>query len=140
MGRNMPAVREQVEHVKPCRRDADAAGFDLRQVQQVVDHVAQLPCGRTDKSDLLVLFLAQGTVQLIGQQTGDAENRPQRRAKFMAHVGQETALEVGSLTQLVGLILKFGVQRENALVGLVKLGAQGNGFGARAFQLKFDRP
>ncbi|MNO77518.1 hypothetical protein D3C76_686320 [compost metagenome] len=46
----------------------------------------------------------------------------------MAHVGQEAAFEVRGLAQLLGLVVEFGIQRQDALVGFIQFGTQGNGF------------
>ncbi|MNG22005.1 hypothetical protein D3C84_1064430 [compost metagenome] len=71
---------------------------------------------------------AQGAVEFVAQQTGDAQDRAQWRAELMAHVRQEAALEVRGLAQLIGLGVQLGVQRQHALVGFIQLGAQGVGF------------
>ena len=86
--------REQVEHVKPGRRDGDAPGLDLGQVQQVVHHLAQLARRAADEAYLGLLLGAQGAVEFIGKQAGDAQDRAQGRAEFMTHVRQEAAFQV----------------------------------------------
>ncbi len=35
----------------------------------------------------------------------------------MAHVGEESALEIGRFAQLGGILIELGIERENALVG-----------------------
>ena len=61
---------------------------------------------------------------MVEQQARDAADRADRRAELVAHVGQEAALELGGLAQLLGLGVEFGVERDHAAVGFLELGSQ----------------
>src|SRR5690606_1725401 len=119
-----PQRREQIEHVEPGGRDGDSSRFDFRQVEQIVDHLAELHGRAADEHYLLVLLGAQRSIQFVAEQPRDAADRAQWRPEFVAHVGQEPAVQIGGLAQLVGLGVEFGIQGENALVGFLELGAQ----------------
>ena len=77
-----------------------------------------------DELHLLFLLLGQRAVDAVEQQPRDAADRRQRRAELVAHVGQEAALELGRLPQLLGLRVELGVERDHAAVGLLELGLQ----------------
>jgi hypothetical protein len=66
-----------------------AAGFDLRQIEQVIDQLEQRLSRVAEDLDMPPLFRRQ---RGFGQQLGNAEQRVHRRADFVAHVGQELAL------------------------------------------------
>ncbi len=67
--------REQVDELEPLRRDLDAAGLDLRQVEQVVDHLAELDRGAVDEADLALLLLGQRPVDAVDQHAGQPADR-----------------------------------------------------------------
>ncbi len=81
--------------------ELDAAGFDLGEVQDVVDDVQQGLAGAVDRLDETLLLVCERGVQ---QQLGHAEHSVHRRSNLMAHVGQE---------------LRFGLARRfGSLLGL----------------------
>ena len=103
----------------------DPAGLDLGQVEQVVDHLGRVRAAEVwMKLDLLLLLVGQRAVEPVQQDPRDAADRAERRPELVAHVGQEAALQVGGLAQLVGVVVELGVQRDDALVGLGQLGRQ----------------
>ena len=65
------------------------AGFDLGQVEDVVDHRKQVVRRLADPVQTLALR-RRGLV--LAQQVGHADHRVERRADLVAHVGQELAL------------------------------------------------
>ena len=84
--------------------DFQPVGLDLRQVEDVVDQGEEVLAAGED--DFQVVF-ALGLVVLLvalAQQVGEADDGVQRRADFVAHVGQEAALgDVGGLGDFLGL-------------------------------------
>ena len=136
---------EQVHHLEPSGRDVHPPGFDLRQVQQVVDHVGELLAGALDEQDLALLLIRERAVHAIEQQPRDAQRRPDGGAELVAHVGEKAALELRGLQQLLGLLVQLGIQRDDPAVGLLDLFAQRLDFLAQrlgllaaAQQLGFD--
>src|SRR4029077_20460531 len=65
--------------------------------------------------------LGQGSIQAAYENLRDARDGGERRAKFMAHVGQEPALELRRLAQLHGVFIELGIQGHDPLVGFRQL-------------------
>ena len=90
------ARRDEVERgfdalaqVEGLRLDVHAAGFDLREVQDVVDDGQQRVAGFADGRDVVVLL---GVELGVEQQPAHADHRVHRRADLVAHRRQERAL------------------------------------------------
>jgi hypothetical protein len=82
--------------------------LDLRQIEHVVDHGQQRFAGVADNRQELMLLRGQLGIE---QQFAHADHRVQRRADFVAHVGQETALRlVGRFGRFLGRLQRFGRQ------------------------------
>jgi hypothetical protein len=82
--------------------------LDLRQIEHVVDHGQQRFAGVPDNRQELMLLRGQWGVE---QQFAHADHRVQRRADFVAHIGQETALGlVGRFGRFLGRLQCFGRQ------------------------------
>jgi hypothetical protein len=79
------------------RLDAEVARFDLGDVEDVVDQVEQLSAAVADRAEE---FLPLAFVTVVGaadQELGEAEDAVERRADFVAHVGEEFAFGAVSL-------------------------------------------
>jgi len=92
-----------------------APGLDLRHVEDVVDHVQQVvPAGHDVVAVLLILFGAERAEHSAAHHLGESDDRVERGAQLMAHVGQELRFGlVGFLGAgfLVGVLLsQFGEQ------------------------------
>ena len=82
-------VAQQAGQVDRCLLEGELAGFDLGQVEDVVDDGQQVPGGGVD------LFQAFGLFEGGGFPLHDvrhAEDGVHRRADLVAHVGEEGAL------------------------------------------------
>ena len=66
-------------------------------------------------------FSRQVVVLVVGQQLGQDEQRVERRAQLVAHVGQELALVLGAHLQLLGLFLQLAAGRLDLAVLLLHL-------------------
>ena len=73
-------------------------GFDLRQVQHVVDHDEQRLAGQADLGEKIGLLEIQ---RRLPEQVRQADDRIHRRADLVAHVGEELALGIVRLFRLV---------------------------------------
>ena len=80
----------------------DAAGFDARQVEDVVDQIEQVRATGGDRTERLALRRRQVAVAL--QQLRVAEHAVQRSAELVAHVRQELAL---GLCRRLGGVLRL---------------------------------
>ena len=72
--------------------DLEFSGFDLREVEDVVDDGQEVVAVAADDVEGLQVF---GIVQLPGQDVGVAQDGRHGRADLVAHVGQELALGAG---------------------------------------------
>ena len=60
----------------------------------------------------------------VEQQPRQRQDRVQRRAELVAHVGQEARLQLVGAAQVVGLLVELGVQRDHAAVGVLQLAVE----------------
>ena len=83
----------------------DVPGFDLRQIEDVVDEIEQIVARRLDGAGELDLFVREIALRVVAQQLGQDQQRVERRAQLMGHVGQEVRLVAAGLLQLPRLQL-----------------------------------
>ena len=98
------------------RPDLHLAGFDLGQIENVVDQIKQLLAAAFDvghPAGLFFIQLSRGSQQNVAE----AEDAVQRRAQFVAHGRQEVALEAVRFVkshvgvgQFIDLAVEVGVQ------------------------------
>ena len=80
---------QDVRDVERHDLDAQLAGLDLREIEDVVDHVHQVLGRLVDDGRAFVLF---GRERRVEQQRRHAEHAVHRRADLVAHAGEELAL------------------------------------------------
>ena len=83
-------VADQVEQIEFDFLDIQLAGFDLGEVEDVVDHPEQVVGRSFHQVELFALLTRELGFQ---GQVDHAHDAVHRRADFMAHVGQEFALQ-----------------------------------------------
>ena len=96
----------EMRHRHVADLDRHRAGFDLRQVEDVVDQVEQVGARRVDRPGELDLLLVEIALRVVGQQLGQDEQRVERRSQLVAHVGQELGLVLGGERELLGFLLE----------------------------------
>ena len=70
--------------------EADAAGLDLRHIEDVVDDLEQILPAAADVAAIFVIFLGTERPEHIGfHDLGESDDRVERRAQLMAHIGEE---------------------------------------------------
>ena len=67
-------------------------GLDLGQIEHVVDQAEQVAAVGLDVGERLAQFGRHLAVELVEDDLGEAQDRVQRRAQLVAHVGQEFRL------------------------------------------------
>ena len=97
--------------------DRDRAGLDLREVENVVDEVEQVGAGGVDVAGEIDLLGRQVAAGVVGQLLAEDEDRVERRAQLVRHVGEELGLVLRGEGQLGGLFL----QRAAGLLDLAVL-------------------
>ena len=98
------------------------AGFDLAQIQNVVDQRQQVGSGGVNGFGELHLLGRQVLVRVLGQHARQNQQVVERRAQLVAHVGQELALVLRGERQLLGLFFQ-------RLLGLLHFAVLGFDFG-----------
>src|SRR4029453_16180501 len=66
--------------------------FNLGKVEDVVDEGQQMLAGRVDVFQVLVLLIVQLPEHALRQDLGEPDDRVERRAQLVRHVGEELAL------------------------------------------------
>src|SRR5256884_555328 len=91
------------QRVERHRLEAEihAAGGDLRQIEQLVDELQQVPAVARDRLEVVALRVAQrGALDLTGQQQlAESDHAVQRGAELVRNVGEELILELARLIQ-----------------------------------------
>ena len=94
----------------------DRAGFDFRQVENVVDQVKQIRAGGMDEVGILPLLGREIAWLVFRELLAEEEDDIQGSAQLMRHVGQELGLVARGARQLGGFflervarLLEFGV-------------------------------
>ncbi len=86
-------------------------GFDLGQVEDVVDEREQVVAGRRDAAGELHLFGREIAVAVVGQQLGEDQRAVERRAQLVRHVGQELGLVAVGACEFDDLALGLALGR-----------------------------
>src|SRR6266545_4040494 len=81
-------------------------GFDLREVEDVVDQREQVGAGRADRLGELHLLAGQIALDVFGELAREDEHRVERRAQLVRHIGQEFGLVFRGQGELYGLLLQ----------------------------------
>ncbi len=103
---------ERRGHVADQRRDRERLdlqfhlpGLDLGQVEDLVDQCEQVAAGAQDPLQRFDLFALAEVARILQQHLADADDRVQRRAQFVAHVGEELRLVPAGRLELAALVL-----------------------------------
>ena len=102
--------------------DGDRARLDLRQVEDVADQVQQVGAGGVDGLGELDLAVAEVLVRVLGQLLAEDQDRVQRRAQLVRHVGEELGLVARGQRQLGRLFLQRAAGLLDFLVLALDLG------------------
>ncbi len=105
-GEDGQGVLQQVAQVERDIVEHQLAGLDLREVENLVDDAQQVVSGFLDGAQ--VVELARGQLAFL-QQMGEAQNAIERRADFMAHVGQEFGLDPACFKCFLARQVQFDV-------------------------------
>ena len=83
---------DQVGDVDLLGVDRDRAGLDLGEIEDVADQVEQVGAGAVDGARELDLLGRQVAVRVVRKLLTQNENRVERRAQLVRHIGQEFGL------------------------------------------------
>ena len=86
--------------------DRHGAGLDLRQIEDVADQVEQVGAGAMDGAGEFDLLVGQVAVGVFGELLAEDQDRVERRAQLVRHVGQEFRLVLRGQRQFGRLFLQ----------------------------------
>jgi hypothetical protein len=111
-------------------------GFDLGKIKHVIDQAEQVLAVGLDALKHVAHLLRRIAINAVKDKLGVAEDRVERRAQFVAHIGEELRLVFARLLDLAALFLDF-LEQPHVLDGNHGLVGEGRGklnllFGERA--------
>ena len=109
LGCHRPDRRNHVVHQRADREALDvqvhSAGFDLREVEDVVDELEKMMRRTQDALEWLRLLGALQVARILEQHLGQADDGIQRRTQLVRHVRQELRFQLARFRQLLALRL-----------------------------------
>ncbi len=93
-----------------ARLDLDSARFHLREIEDRVDQREQLLSARQDFLQILELLRLELFLRAAHHDARKADDRVQRRAKLVRHVGKKCALMPASDFELPALVFDLAEQ------------------------------
>ena len=110
-------------HLEVGRTHHGLAGFDLRQIEQIVDEIRQLIGGLADVIDL-GLRCSSFLFAVVDQQVAQPDDRVHGRAELVGHVRQESRLQFVGAAKVIRFLVQFGVQRDDTAIGVFQFPVQ----------------
>src|SRR5262245_40533748 len=124
---------KQIGDLELADAHVDLAGFDLREIQEIVDDLGKV-LGSLAQIDDLGL-----AVRAPLEQPAEREDRVHGRPELVRHVREEARLELVGASQMIGLLVELGIQRDDAPVRVLELAVQSHELVLAAVQL-VERP
>ena len=110
LGKQVRDILDQLAEVEVDALDLQLAGFDLGEIEDVIDDVQQMLAGLVDGIGEASLLRTQ---RRVAQQLGHAQNTVHRGADFVAHRRQEFALRpAAGFRKIPGLAQIGGLERQ----------------------------
>ena len=103
-------VLEQCAKIEGGVLELHPPGFDLRQVQDLVEQLQQVLAGSVDVAQVLLLPLVDVAEHALQENFGEAEHRIERGAQLVRHARQELRLVPARELELEALLLQLPVQ------------------------------
>ena len=117
-------IADRLRQIEVRQLQLHPPGFDLRQVEDVVDEGEQVLPGLEDVAQVFRLLLVDLAEHPLGQHLGEADDGVQRRAQLVRHVGQELRLVLAGDLQLATLVGDLP-EETSVLDGQGRLGGKG---------------
>src|SRR4029450_9303588 len=102
----------------------ELAGFDLREVEDLVDEAQEVGPGGIDAAQRLQRLFRAEARRVGDHHLGETDDGVERRAQLVAHAGEELRLALARLRQLPALVLDF-VEQPHVLDGDHRLVSKG---------------
>src|SRR5262245_49542136 len=111
-------------HIDALGIELELAGFDLREVEDLVDEAQQVGAGGIDAPQRLQRPVRAEPRCVRDHHLGQADDGVERRAQLVAHAGEELRLALACLRQLPALLLDLAEQ-SGVLNSQHRLGGEG---------------
>ncbi len=102
-----PHLFEQRHDFDVFEEDVHLAGFDLRQVENVVDQAEQVTAGAFDLLQVATDIVLSEIGDVFLEDLAVADDGVERRAQLVAHIGEELRLVLARDLELAALVLDF---------------------------------
>ena len=99
-------IAAQIVHAQFADFHRNRAGFDLGQIENIVDQHQQIVTGRVDGLGKIHLFGGEIALRIHAQLIGKNQQAVQRGAQFMRHIGKELGFVFRSERKLPGLFFQ----------------------------------
>ena len=107
------------------RLDFDFPGLHFGEIEKIVHQFQKILRRRFDVADLLrPVPRVRSPSNAVEQEPAQRQDRIQRRAELMAHVGEEFRFQLVGAPQVVGLFIQFRVERDDAAIGVFEFPVQ----------------
>ncbi len=127
-GRSLPDEGEGVveggRQMEPPELQLEPTGLHFGEVEDVVDQGEEMPARGQDVLEVLGLLLVHLPEHPLRQHLREAEDRVQRRAQLVGHVGQELGLVAAGRLELPALVRDLA-EEPGVLDGQSGLGGEG---------------
>ena len=90
------SAANKIDHLEPLGEILIRPASIFGQIEQVVDHFRQLGSAELRMNFTCFSCSAVSGPSILSSMIREAADRAQRRAEFVAHVGEETALKLGA--------------------------------------------
>ncbi len=125
---NSAECSEQAFDIKFGEMNGGLTGLHLGEVEKIVDQFVEAFGGFPDEEYLALLLRGQIAFGVIEQEPGQREDGVQRGAELVTHVGEEAGLHLIGAAQVVGLIVEFGIEGDDAAVGIFEFAVEAHEF------------
>ena len=110
LARGADDLLDQRRQAHRFRTELELAGFDLRQVEHLVDEAEQMRAGTVHAAQRLRRLLGAEARRIGHHHLGEADDGVERRAQLVAHVGEELRLVLARHLELAALFLHLREQ------------------------------
>ena len=106
-GHHAQRFRQRLRQIERLQVELHPAGLDLRHVEDVVDDFEQIvAAGQDVVTVFLVFFRAERAEHAAAHDLGESDDGIERRAQFVAHIGEEFGF---GLVGFLGAVLFLGI-------------------------------
>src|SRR5262249_39164522 len=115
---------DQARQIDRLGIELELAGFDFREIQNLIDETEQVRAGRIHTTQRLQRLLRAEARRVADHHFGQTDNSVERRAQLVAHAREEPGLVLARHLELAALVLDL-VEQPHILDGNDRLVSEG---------------